>query len=96
MADALSGLKFLRALPYVDAGDVAAVGHSFEGSLTVLLAEREPNLARGRGANPSCTGKVRSPPRSSSRMSLIVSGTGHLKIGQQALDEWLRLGNGTY
>jgi dienelactone hydrolase len=44
MADALSGLKFLRALPYVDARDVAAVGHSFGGSLTVLLAEREPNL----------------------------------------------------
>ena len=44
MADALSGLKFLRALPYVDARDVATVGHSFGGSLTVLLAEREPNL----------------------------------------------------
>jgi carboxymethylenebutenolidase len=44
MADALSGLKFLRALPYVDARDVAAIGHSFGGSLTVLLAEREPNL----------------------------------------------------
>jgi len=44
MADALSGLKFLRALPYVDARDVAMVGHSFGGSLTVLLAEREPNL----------------------------------------------------
>jgi dienelactone hydrolase len=44
MDDALSGLKFLRALPYVDARDVAAVGHSFGGSLTVLLAEREPSL----------------------------------------------------
>jgi carboxymethylenebutenolidase len=44
MADALSGLKFLRALPYVDTLDVAAVGHSFGGSLTVLMAEREPNL----------------------------------------------------
>src|SRR5216683_5870802 len=33
MADALSGLKFLRALPYVDAKDVAAIGHSFGGSL---------------------------------------------------------------
>jgi carboxymethylenebutenolidase len=42
--DALSGLKFLRALPYVDAQDVAVIGHSFGGSLTVLLAEREPNL----------------------------------------------------
>lgn len=44
MADAVSGLKFLRALPYVNARDVAAIGHSFGGSLTVLLAEREPNL----------------------------------------------------
>jgi dienelactone hydrolase len=44
MTDALSGLKFLRALPYVDVHDVAAIGHSFGGSLTVLLAEREPNL----------------------------------------------------
>jgi carboxymethylenebutenolidase len=44
MADALSGLKFLRRLPYVDARDVAAIGHSFGGSLTVLLAEREPGL----------------------------------------------------
>lgn len=42
--DALSGLKFLRTLPYVDARDVAVIGHSFGGSLTVLLAEREPNL----------------------------------------------------
>lgn len=44
MDDALSGLKFLRALPYVDARDVGVIGHSFGGSLTVLLAEREPNL----------------------------------------------------
>ncbi len=44
MDDALSGLKFLWALPYVDAHSVGVVGHSFGGSLTVLLAEREPNL----------------------------------------------------
>ena len=44
MDDALSGLKFLWALPYVDAHSVGAVGHSFGGSLTVLLAEREPSL----------------------------------------------------
>ncbi len=44
MDDALSGLKFLRALPYVDARNTALVGDSFGGSLTVLLAEREPNL----------------------------------------------------
>jgi len=44
MDDALSGLKFLRSLPYVDGRKIALVGHSFGGSLTVLLAEREPNL----------------------------------------------------
>src|SRR5947199_25487 len=44
MDDTLSALKFLRALPYVGPQDVAAVGHSFGGSLTVLLAEREPSL----------------------------------------------------
>jgi dienelactone hydrolase len=44
MDDAQSGLKFLRALTYVDARNVAAIGDSFGGSLTVLLAEREPNL----------------------------------------------------
>lgn len=44
MDDALSALKYLRTLSYVDAQDVAVVGHSFGGSLTVLLAEREPNL----------------------------------------------------
>ena len=44
MADALAGLKFLRVLPYVHAQDVAAIGHSFGGSLTVLMAEREPSL----------------------------------------------------
>jgi carboxymethylenebutenolidase len=44
MSDALSGLAFLRALPKVDAHDVAVIGHSFGGSLTLLMAEREPDL----------------------------------------------------
>jgi carboxymethylenebutenolidase len=44
MNDALSGLAYLRALPEVDAHNVALVGHSFGGSLTLLMAEREPNL----------------------------------------------------
>jgi dienelactone hydrolase len=42
MTDALSGLKFLRALPYVDPQDVAAIGQSFGGSLAVLW----PNVSR--------------------------------------------------
>jgi carboxymethylenebutenolidase len=44
MGDAQAALAFLRARPYVDAGDVALVGASFGGSLTLLMAEREPNL----------------------------------------------------
>jgi len=44
MSDALAGLAFLRALPKVDAHDVAVIGHSFGGSLTLLMAEREPDL----------------------------------------------------
>ncbi|HEY6766064.1 MAG TPA: alpha/beta fold hydrolase [Candidatus Sulfotelmatobacter sp.] len=44
MSDALSGLAFLRTLPDVDPRNVALVGHSFGGSLTLLMAEREPNV----------------------------------------------------
>src|SRR5215467_5759302 len=41
ISDSLAGLAFLRALPEVDARRIAAVGHSFGGSLTVLEAERD-------------------------------------------------------
>src|SRR5215471_16402391 len=44
LSDSLSGLAFLRALPEVNSRAVAAIGHSFGGSLTLLLAEREPTL----------------------------------------------------
>jgi carboxymethylenebutenolidase len=42
MSDALSGLTFLRQVSGVDAHRIALVGHSFGGSLTLLVAEREP------------------------------------------------------
>jgi len=42
VANAQVALQFLRALPYVDAHEVAAIGHSSAGSLTLLLAERDP------------------------------------------------------
>lgn len=42
--DARAGLAFLRQRPEVDARRIAAVGHSFGGSLTLLLAEVEPEL----------------------------------------------------
>jgi len=44
MTDARAGLAFLRTRHEVDAQRIALVGHSFGGSLTVLMAEREPAL----------------------------------------------------
>ena len=44
MRDALAALNFLRALPGVSARNIGVIGHSFGGSLTVLMAEREPDL----------------------------------------------------
>jgi dipeptidyl aminopeptidase/acylaminoacyl peptidase len=44
LSDALAGLAFLRALPEVDPRRVAVAGHSFGGSLTLLVAERDTML----------------------------------------------------
>jgi len=44
LSDAAAGLAFLRGLRAVDARKVAIVAHSFGGSLTILQAEREPDL----------------------------------------------------
>jgi dienelactone hydrolase len=44
LTDALAGLAALRALPGVDPRRVAVAGHSFGGSLSLLLAERDSSL----------------------------------------------------
>ena len=44
LSDAAAALAFLRGLPEVDARNVAIVAHSFGGSLTIIQAEKEPNL----------------------------------------------------
>ena len=44
LSDAAAALAFLRGLPEVDARNVAIVAHSFGGSLTMIQAEKEPNL----------------------------------------------------
>jgi dienelactone hydrolase len=41
MNEALAALAFLRSLPEVDAQRIAVAGHSFGGSLTLLLAARD-------------------------------------------------------
>jgi len=44
LSDARAGLAYLRSRPEVDPRRVAVVGHSFGGSLTLLLAERDSTL----------------------------------------------------
>jgi dienelactone hydrolase len=44
LSDAVAGLAFLRGLPDVDSHRVGIVSHSFGGSLTILQAEKEPDL----------------------------------------------------
>jgi len=44
LTDAQAGLDFLRKLPQVDPRKIAIIGHSFGGSLSLVQAEREPNL----------------------------------------------------
>lgn len=44
LGDALAGLGFLRTLPEVDTRRIAVAGHSFGGSLTLLMAERDTAL----------------------------------------------------
>ena len=41
LEDALAGLAFLRGLPEVDLRRLGVVGHSFGGSLALLVAERD-------------------------------------------------------
>jgi dipeptidyl aminopeptidase/acylaminoacyl peptidase len=42
--EAIAGLAFLRALPEVDPHRIAVAGHSFGGSLTLLLAAHDTTL----------------------------------------------------
>ena len=42
--EAFAGLAFLRALTEVDAKRIGVVGHSFGGSLTILMAARDPGI----------------------------------------------------
>jgi dienelactone hydrolase len=44
MGDVVAGVSFLRALSVADPRRVGVVGHSFGGSLTLLVAERDPTL----------------------------------------------------
>jgi len=61
MDDARAGLAFMRRLPDVDARRVAIIGHSFGGSLSVLMTEREPTLRGAVVFSPAGNSWDRSP-----------------------------------
>jgi dienelactone hydrolase len=61
LSDAFAGLAYLRSLREVDASRVAVVGHSFGGSLTLLMAERDSTL-RAAIDFASAAGSWRSAP----------------------------------
>ena len=44
LEDIISGVRYLRNVRGVDTGRLAVIGHSFGGSLALLLAEHEPSL----------------------------------------------------
>jgi dienelactone hydrolase len=74
LRDALAGLAFLRARPEVDARHVAAAGHSFGGSLTLLLAERDGTLAAAVDFGGAAASWERSP-QLRARLLQAVDGT---------------------
>jgi carboxymethylenebutenolidase len=76
LGDARAGLAFLRSLPEVDHNRVAVVGHSFGGSLTMLMAEREDNLR----AAVVFAGSARSWPRSPQLRQRLLSAASRTSV----------------
>jgi dienelactone hydrolase len=72
--DALAGLVFLRTLPRVDARRIAVVGHSFGGSLTLLLAERDSSLSAAIDFG-GAAGSWESSPSLRARLLTVVAET---------------------
>jgi len=56
-----AGLVFLRALPEVDPKRVAVVGHSFGGSLTLVLAGRDTTIRAAVAFGPAAASWEQSP-----------------------------------
>ena len=56
-----AGLVFLRALPDVDPKRVAVVGHSFGGSLTLVLAARDTTIRAAVAFGPAAASWEQSP-----------------------------------
>ena len=74
LADAKAGLAFLRGLPSVDPRRVGVVGHSYGGTLSLLLAEAEPEV----GAVVDFAGAANSWPKSSALRQRLLAAVDHL------------------
>jgi len=71
LKDDLSALKVLRAIPQVDKNRVAVVGHSFGGSLSLILAERDPSLRAAVVFAAAAASWDQSPPLRSRLISAV-------------------------
>lgn len=74
--DALAGLAALRHLPGVDPRRVAVAGHSFGGSLTLLLAERDSALKAAADFGGSAAGWDGSPEL----RARLLQAVGHITV----------------
>lgn len=74
--DALAALRFLRQLPDVDAHRVVVVGHSFGGSITLLMAERDSALR----AAVSFAGAAASWPQSPALRARLLAAVSHTVV----------------
>lgn len=72
--DALAGLAFMRGRPEVDPLRIAVAGHSFGGSLALLVAERDPGVR----AVVDFAGAARSWPRSRPLRERLLTAVRHL------------------
>ncbi|HEX9109697.1 MAG TPA: dienelactone hydrolase family protein, partial [Longimicrobiales bacterium] len=59
--DALAGIAYLRGRPDVDARRLAVIGHSFGGSVTLLVAERDSALKAAVSFSGAAASWARSP-----------------------------------
>jgi carboxymethylenebutenolidase len=73
MNESLAGLAVLRALPYVDRDRLAVAGHSFGGSLSLLLAARDSAIR----AVVSFSGSARSWNLSPELRARLLSAVDH-------------------
>ena len=69
--DAFAGLAYLRALGFVDPRRIAVVGHSFGGSLALLMAERDSTLRAVVDFAGAAASWTRSPPLRARLLSAV-------------------------